>query len=180
MTGFGIHDNDLLVVDRSAHPADRSIVIAVIDGQFTIKQLCRIPDGVLLRSGGGGHPLLDPGLLGGKMNRAVQLPGAQQFDRVQSGKQPAAVEHLALRSGHAPPNAQTFQQDRRQHRVAILLSFASTPTSHLSYLGTPQFFLPFPPVRYALPRGRFSPTAMRRHWRPENQELLNDRFDLAS
>lgn len=55
MTGFGIHDEDLLVVDRSAHPADRSIVIAVIDGQFTIKQLCRIPDGVLLRSGGSGH-----------------------------------------------------------------------------------------------------------------------------
>lgn len=55
MTGFGIHDDDLLVVDRSAHPADRSIVIAVIDGQFTIKQLCRIPDGVLLRSGGSGH-----------------------------------------------------------------------------------------------------------------------------
>jgi DNA polymerase V len=55
MTGFGIHDEDLLVVDRSAHPADRSIVIAVIDGQFTIKQLCRIPDGVLLRSNGSGH-----------------------------------------------------------------------------------------------------------------------------
>jgi DNA polymerase V len=55
MTGFGIHDQDLLVVDRAAHPADRSIVIAVIDGQFTIKQLCRIPDGVLLRSHGSGH-----------------------------------------------------------------------------------------------------------------------------
>lgn len=55
MTGFGIHDDDLLVVDRSASPVDRNIVIAVIDGQFTIKQLCRIPDGVLLRSSGGGH-----------------------------------------------------------------------------------------------------------------------------
>jgi DNA polymerase V len=55
MTGFGIHDGDLLVVDRSAEVGDRSIVIAVIDGQFTIKQLCRIPDGVLLRSNGAGH-----------------------------------------------------------------------------------------------------------------------------
>jgi len=55
MTGFGINDGDLLVVDRSLHPADRSVVIAVVDGEFTIKQLCRIPAGVLLRSNGGGH-----------------------------------------------------------------------------------------------------------------------------
>lgn len=55
MTGFGIHDGDLLVVDRSKTPADRQIIIAVIDGAFTVKQLCRIPDGVLLRSHGSGH-----------------------------------------------------------------------------------------------------------------------------
>jgi DNA polymerase V len=55
MTGFGIHDGDLLVVDRSKTPADRQIIIAVIDGAFTVKQLCRIPDGVLLRSNGSGH-----------------------------------------------------------------------------------------------------------------------------
>jgi DNA polymerase V len=55
MTGFGIHDGDLLVVDRSCPPVDRQIVIAVIDGAFTVKQLCRIPDGVLLRSQGAGQ-----------------------------------------------------------------------------------------------------------------------------
>jgi DNA polymerase V len=55
MTGFGIHDGDLLVVDRSADPADRAVVIAVVDGEFTVKQLCRIPNGVLLRSNGAGH-----------------------------------------------------------------------------------------------------------------------------
>lgn len=55
MTGFGIHDGDLLVVDRSKTPADRQIIIAVIDGAFTVKQLCRIPEGVLLRSHGSGH-----------------------------------------------------------------------------------------------------------------------------
>lgn len=55
MTGFGIHDGDLLVVDRSKIPADRQIIIAVIDGAFTVKQLCRIPAGVLLRSHGSGH-----------------------------------------------------------------------------------------------------------------------------
>lgn len=55
MTGFGIHDGDLLVVDRALEPADRSVVVAVVDGQFTVKQLCRIPDGILLRAGGAGH-----------------------------------------------------------------------------------------------------------------------------
>lgn len=55
MTGFGIHDGDLLVVDRSVSPIDRSVVIAVVDGEFTIKQLCRLPDGVLLRAGSDQH-----------------------------------------------------------------------------------------------------------------------------
>jgi len=55
MTGFGIHDGDLLVVDRAQTPNDRQIIIAVIDGTFAVKQLCRIPEGVLLRSAGAGH-----------------------------------------------------------------------------------------------------------------------------
>ena len=55
MTGFGIHDGDLLVVDRALDPADRSVVVTVIDGAFTVRQLCRIPDGILLRAGSAGH-----------------------------------------------------------------------------------------------------------------------------
>lgn len=55
MTGFGIHDGDLLVVEAGTELADRSIVIAVVDGHFTLKQLCLIPQGFLLRSGGNGH-----------------------------------------------------------------------------------------------------------------------------
>lgn len=55
MTGFGIHDGDLLVVDRTLEAMDRRVVIAVIDGQFTVKQLCRLPHGILLRSGNPGH-----------------------------------------------------------------------------------------------------------------------------
>lgn len=39
MTGAGIQDGDLLVVDRSLHPTHRSIVIAVLDGEFTVKRL---------------------------------------------------------------------------------------------------------------------------------------------
>lgn len=39
MTGAGIHDGDLLVVDRSLTPTHRSVVIAVVDGEFTVKRL---------------------------------------------------------------------------------------------------------------------------------------------
>lgn len=55
MVGFGIHHGDTLVVDRSAEPRDRSIVIAVVDGEFTVKQLCRLPIGYLLRAGNPPH-----------------------------------------------------------------------------------------------------------------------------
>lgn len=39
MTGAGIQDGDLLIVDRSLTPAHRSVVIAVVDGEFTVKRL---------------------------------------------------------------------------------------------------------------------------------------------
>ena len=56
MVGFGIHHGDLLVVaDRAIDAVDRSVVIAVVDGDFTVKQFCRIPEGVLLRSGSATH-----------------------------------------------------------------------------------------------------------------------------
>ena len=39
MTGAGIQDGDLLVVDRSLTPTHRRVVIAVVDGEFTVKRL---------------------------------------------------------------------------------------------------------------------------------------------
>lgn len=51
MLRFGIHHGDTLVVDRSVEPADRAVVVAVVDGEFTIKQMCRMPEGILLRAG---------------------------------------------------------------------------------------------------------------------------------
>ena len=39
MTGAGINDGDLLVVDRSLRPADGDIIIACVDGDFTVKIL---------------------------------------------------------------------------------------------------------------------------------------------
>ena len=37
MIGRGIHDGDLLVVDRSLDPRDGDVVIAAVDGDFTVK-----------------------------------------------------------------------------------------------------------------------------------------------
>ena len=39
MIGAGIRDGDLLVVDRSLAPADGDIIIAAVDGEFTVKTL---------------------------------------------------------------------------------------------------------------------------------------------
>lgn len=39
MTGVGIHHNDILVVDRSLTPKHGSIVIAVVNGELTVKTL---------------------------------------------------------------------------------------------------------------------------------------------
>ena len=41
MHGAGIHDGDLLVVDRAITPESGSIVIAVIDGGLTVKRLSK-------------------------------------------------------------------------------------------------------------------------------------------
>jgi DNA polymerase V len=39
MLGAGINDGDLLVVDRSINAAHGHVVIAVVDGEFTVKRL---------------------------------------------------------------------------------------------------------------------------------------------
>lgn len=41
MTGAGIYPGDILIVDRSLTPADGRIVIAVVDGELTVKRLSR-------------------------------------------------------------------------------------------------------------------------------------------
>jgi DNA polymerase V len=39
MVGAGIHSGDLLVVDRSLEPRDKNVVIAVTDGELTVKRI---------------------------------------------------------------------------------------------------------------------------------------------
>jgi len=39
MLNAGIHDGDIIVVDRSVRPVHRAIVVAVVDGELTVKRL---------------------------------------------------------------------------------------------------------------------------------------------
>jgi len=39
MIDAGIHPGDILIVDRSLEPADRKVVIAVINGELTVKRI---------------------------------------------------------------------------------------------------------------------------------------------
>jgi DNA polymerase V len=41
MRGAGINHDDILVVDRSLEPVSGRIVIALIEGEFTVKRLFR-------------------------------------------------------------------------------------------------------------------------------------------
>lgn len=41
MIGAGIHSGDILIVDRSLEPRNGNIVIAIVDGQLTVKRLMR-------------------------------------------------------------------------------------------------------------------------------------------
>jgi len=49
MTGAGIFDNDLLVVDKSINPVSGDIVIAVVDGDLTVKRLIKRGDVITLK-----------------------------------------------------------------------------------------------------------------------------------
>jgi len=39
MIDAGIHPGDILIVDRSLEPADKKVVIAVVDGDLTVKRI---------------------------------------------------------------------------------------------------------------------------------------------
>ncbi len=63
MTGAGIHDGDLLVVDRSLTPASGDVIIACVDGEFTVKTFRRDADGIRLEPANPAYPeiWLSPG-----------------------------------------------------------------------------------------------------------------------
>src|ERR1700731_3054335 len=70
------------------------------------------------------HALLDPRGLGGGTDSATELASRQRLDRVAAGEQPASRQQQAAPPPLAPPDAQLFEQLRRQHRVAVLAPLA--------------------------------------------------------
>jgi len=59
MTGAGIFNGDLLIVDRSLEPAHGKIVIAEVDGQLTVKRLYRREGRCFLQSENENYPPLE-------------------------------------------------------------------------------------------------------------------------
>ena len=59
MREAGIHDGDLLVVDRSLEAAHGRIVVAALDGELTVKRLKRRNGRVLLAPANPDYPEID-------------------------------------------------------------------------------------------------------------------------
>jgi DNA polymerase V len=58
MIGAGIHEGDLLVVDRSLRPANGDVIIACVDGDFTVKTYRRDKDGIHLEPANDTYPVI--------------------------------------------------------------------------------------------------------------------------
>ena len=99
MTGAGIHDGDLLVVDRSLDPRPGRVVVAVLDGGFTLKRLVRHQGRLRLEAANPQYP-------------ALELQGCGTADL--GGRNPRDPPALIQRHGpgHRP--------DRRQQFLCIL------------------------------------------------------------
>jgi DNA polymerase V len=61
MEGAGIYDGDLLIVDRSISPEINMVIVAVVDGEFTVKRLCKSSEGFVLAAE---HPSYPPIVIG--------------------------------------------------------------------------------------------------------------------
>jgi len=60
MREYGIDDGDMIVVDRALHPRHGSIVVAVIDSDFTVKVLHTASGSCKLRAGNPTYPDIVP------------------------------------------------------------------------------------------------------------------------
>lgn len=63
MTGAGIHDGDLLLVDRGVDPVPGHVVVAVVDGEYTVKRLDLVGERLVLRAEAPGYSDIIPGEL---------------------------------------------------------------------------------------------------------------------
>lgn len=56
MTGAGIDHGDELLVDRSKTPRDGDVIVAILDGELTVKRLMLTRTGVVLKAENAEHP----------------------------------------------------------------------------------------------------------------------------
>ena len=59
MTEAGINDGDLLIIDRSIDPRPGRIVVAVLDGNFTLKRLTLRSEKLYLEAANPNYPSID-------------------------------------------------------------------------------------------------------------------------
>ncbi|WP_320664537.1 translesion error-prone DNA polymerase V autoproteolytic subunit [Prochlorococcus sp. MIT 1223] len=59
MTNAGIYDGDLLVIDRGINPIPGQIVIAILDGCFTLKKLTRNNEKLYLEAESPNYPSIE-------------------------------------------------------------------------------------------------------------------------
>ena len=77
MIGAGINDGDLLVVDRSLRPADGDIIIACVDGEFTVKRYREEGTGKREQGTGNRQIRLEPA---NPKYKAIVLKSGQELD----------------------------------------------------------------------------------------------------
>tara|TARA_B100000579_G_scaffold15696_1_gene11102 strand:- start:126 stop:572 length:447 start_codon:yes stop_codon:yes gene_type:complete len=59
MNNAGIYNNDLLIIDRSINPAPGHIVVALLDGEFTLKRLIKEKNNYYLKADKENYPTIN-------------------------------------------------------------------------------------------------------------------------
>ena len=59
MNRAGIYNNDLLIIDRSINPNPGHIVVALLDGEFTLKRLIKKQDNYYLKADKENYPAIN-------------------------------------------------------------------------------------------------------------------------
>ena len=59
MINAGIYNNDLLIIDRSINPNPGHIVVALLDGEFTLKRLIKEKNHYYLKADKENYPAID-------------------------------------------------------------------------------------------------------------------------
>jgi len=59
MNNAGIYNNDLLIIDRSINPNPGHIVVALLDGEFTLKRLIKKGNNYYLKADKENYPAIN-------------------------------------------------------------------------------------------------------------------------